>query len=318
MSSEQVLGLFRAIVANNQDPLNETRVTLLIPQLLGNAESAWALPASPTNRVPAIGQVVWVQFSGGDITKPVYQPLGLLEIDASQVKVGGITADRIDATDLHVAAANVDGTLVAGQIDATNLHVAAANVTGTLTGNQLSANAIDGKTITGARVRTSAGFPRIELAPDGNQYFYTAAGQDPGRLIVDGSAGTLQITGPNGGGVDFGITLQKAFGSSSTTIDTDEVDIIGNANIGGLFSAGNVAWGSVTVNPVVNTDTSVTVTGVGLINAPTYRVFLTVNGGSPGALHPVTATNASADGFTLWINRSSTVNTNVWWLMLAK
>jgi hypothetical protein len=71
--------MYRASVANNQDPLNEARVTLLIPQVLGNAESAWAVPASPTNTIPPIGQTVWVQFSGGDLTKPVYNPLGIKE-----------------------------------------------------------------------------------------------------------------------------------------------------------------------------------------------------------------------------------------------
>uniref|UniRef100_A0AAU3IDE7 Phage baseplate assembly protein V n=1 Tax=Streptomyces sp. NBC_01393 TaxID=2903851 RepID=A0AAU3IDE7_9ACTN len=74
-------------MSNNQDPLNEARVTLLIPQVLGNAESAWAVPASPTNTVPPVGQVLWVQFSGGDITRPVYSPLGIKDV---QDQVGGL------------------------------------------------------------------------------------------------------------------------------------------------------------------------------------------------------------------------------------
>jgi hypothetical protein len=80
MSADPVLGMYRASVANNQDPLNEARTTLLIPQVLGNAESAWAVPASPTNTIPPVGQTVWVQFSGGDITKPVYSPLGIKDV----------------------------------------------------------------------------------------------------------------------------------------------------------------------------------------------------------------------------------------------
>jgi hypothetical protein len=80
MSADPVLGMYRASVANNQDPLNEARVTLLIPQVLGNAESAWAAPASPTNTIPPVGQTLWVQFSGGDITKPVYSPLGIKNV----------------------------------------------------------------------------------------------------------------------------------------------------------------------------------------------------------------------------------------------
>ncbi|MGW0626230.1 phage baseplate assembly protein V [Streptomyces sp. NPDC002758] len=90
MSADPVLGMYRASVANNQDPLNEARVTLLIPQVLGNAESAWAAPSSPTNTIPPIGQTLWVQFSGGDITKPVYSPLGIKDV---QDAVGELPTD---------------------------------------------------------------------------------------------------------------------------------------------------------------------------------------------------------------------------------
>jgi hypothetical protein len=72
--------MYRASVANNQDPLNQARVTLLIPQVLGDAESAWAVPAAPTNTIPPVGQTVWVQFDGGEIPKPVYSPLGIKDV----------------------------------------------------------------------------------------------------------------------------------------------------------------------------------------------------------------------------------------------
>jgi hypothetical protein len=93
MSAEPILGMYRGSVSNNQDPLNEARVTMLIPQVLGNAESAWAVPASPTNTVPPVGQTLWVQFSGGDITKPVYSPLG---IKAVQDQVDELPTDGTD------------------------------------------------------------------------------------------------------------------------------------------------------------------------------------------------------------------------------
>jgi hypothetical protein len=94
MSAEPILGMYRGSVSNNQDPLNEARVTLLIPQVLGSAESAWAVPASPTNTVPPVGQTLWVQFSGGDLTKPVYSPLGIKDV---QDAVDGLpTGDTLD------------------------------------------------------------------------------------------------------------------------------------------------------------------------------------------------------------------------------
>lgn len=109
MSVSPNYGLYKATVANNADPLSLTRVTVLIPQVLGAAESAWAVPSSPTNRVPPVGQVLWVQFSGGDVTRPVYAPLGLLKIDASQILAGSITADLLSAT-------AIDGKIITGAV----------------------------------------------------------------------------------------------------------------------------------------------------------------------------------------------------------
>lgn len=189
---------------------------------------------------------------------------------------------------------------------------------GAITAAHLTADAIDGKVITGATVRTSATYPRVQLDPDGNLYFYPAAGVDPARVLVDGSSGAMQIIGPNAGGLEYGLTLQNAFGSTSATIDTDEVNIVGNASIGGLFSAGNLAWGSVNITPVANVDTSLTVSGVGLVSVGSYRVWLNALSGVPSSVKGLTANNASADGFTLWINRTVSTTTTVWWLMLAK
>ncbi len=71
-----------------------------------------------------------------DIEGNVYYA-GTTEIDGGKIRTGTVTALQINATNLHVSAANIDGTLTASQIDATNLQVAAANITGTLTIGQL-------------------------------------------------------------------------------------------------------------------------------------------------------------------------------------
>ena len=63
-------------------------------------------------------------------------------ITANQIAAGSITANEIDASDLHVSAANVDGTLTASQIDASSLHVSAANIDGTITASQINANGL--------------------------------------------------------------------------------------------------------------------------------------------------------------------------------
>ena len=49
-----------------------------------------------------------------------------------------IDGGKIDADELHVNAANIDGTLSANQINADELHVNAANIDGTLSANQIN------------------------------------------------------------------------------------------------------------------------------------------------------------------------------------
>ena len=75
-----MLGIYKATVVRNNDPTGAQRLILAIPQILGRAASEWADPSAPTSIVPNLGDVVWVQFSGGDITKPVYVANGLREL----------------------------------------------------------------------------------------------------------------------------------------------------------------------------------------------------------------------------------------------
>lgn len=288
MSSDPVLGLFRATVANNADPLSLTRVTLFIPQVLGNAESAWATPSSPTNRVPDIGQVLWVQFSGGDITKPVYEPLGLLEITASQIKAGTITAESG----------------VIGSLDVDLLN-----------GKTINGVSITGSsTVTGATVRTAASGRRIVMGSDGNFYLYTGdAGENaPGRISTDPDLPVMQIIGPQvNTAIEYGLTLQDTFGTQTVDISADQT------TVHGLFGADSITTGFVLITPsAANTPTSATVTGL-LLPGSVHRAFVTANSTVPGTVNEVTATNVTSDGLTVWLSRGNTVETQIWYLIVS-
>lgn len=63
---------------------------------------------------------------------------GTTVINGANIITGSIKADKIDATNLHVTAANIDGTLTASQIDATNLHVKAGNIDELIIADQLT------------------------------------------------------------------------------------------------------------------------------------------------------------------------------------
>jgi hypothetical protein len=191
--------------------------------------------------------------------------------------------------------------------------IPADGIIGPIQGTQLAADAIDGKVITGATVRTSAGYPRIELAPDGNLYFYTAAGQDPGMIRVSGEDGTLQIIGPDGQGVEYGLTFQNAFGSTTATFDTDQVTVIGS------LYADNYRTGRVSITPsTANTPTSLTITGLGMGGSGAVRAYATASTTVPGtSVTGVGTSSANRDGVTLWVTRTNTAATFVEYLLIG-
>lgn len=67
-------GVYRGVVTNNEDPLQQLRVKLLVPQLFGDDETDWALPSIPLglSQLPEPQTVVWVMFEGGDPSFPVW------------------------------------------------------------------------------------------------------------------------------------------------------------------------------------------------------------------------------------------------------
>lgn len=67
----QWLGIYSAQVAVTADPLGQGRVRLIIPQVLGTAQSNWATPMQP-GITPAAGTVCLAAFLGGNINQPYY------------------------------------------------------------------------------------------------------------------------------------------------------------------------------------------------------------------------------------------------------
>ncbi|GGX22539.1 phage baseplate assembly protein V [Streptomyces sp. HUAS 31] len=77
--SNRYLGKFRGRVVSNDDPLRIGRITVEVPDVLGNEPSTWALPCLPFTGpesgqfvVPPPGAGVWVEFEQGDPSFPVW------------------------------------------------------------------------------------------------------------------------------------------------------------------------------------------------------------------------------------------------------
>jgi uncharacterized protein involved in type VI secretion and phage assembly len=77
--NNRYLGKFRGRVIDNNDPLGIGRITVQVPDVLGDEPSTWALPCLPFTGQEA-GQVVvppkdagvWVEFEQGDPSFPVW------------------------------------------------------------------------------------------------------------------------------------------------------------------------------------------------------------------------------------------------------
>jgi uncharacterized protein involved in type VI secretion and phage assembly len=72
-------GKYRGLVKNVDDPLKIGRVTASVPEVYGEEECPWALPAVPfagKNHglvlIPEVNDGVWIEFEAGDISRPIW------------------------------------------------------------------------------------------------------------------------------------------------------------------------------------------------------------------------------------------------------
>ena len=78
MSGPVFHGKYRGTVANNLDPLQQGRVQVSVPAVLGDGQLSWAMPCVPYAgdgvgffAVPPVGAHCWVEFEGGDPAYPI-------------------------------------------------------------------------------------------------------------------------------------------------------------------------------------------------------------------------------------------------------
>jgi uncharacterized protein involved in type VI secretion and phage assembly len=72
-------GKYRGRVTNNQDDKKQGRLKVKVPDILGDKESGWAMPAVPyagknvgLYLVPPKDANVWIEFEHGDSKKPIW------------------------------------------------------------------------------------------------------------------------------------------------------------------------------------------------------------------------------------------------------
>jgi hypothetical protein len=77
--ADRFYGKYRGLVVNNLDPTQTGRLTAMVPEVLGEIPSGWALPCQPFTgtgaglyAVPQPGAGVWIEFEAGDTSRPIW------------------------------------------------------------------------------------------------------------------------------------------------------------------------------------------------------------------------------------------------------
>jgi Type VI secretion system/phage-baseplate injector OB domain len=77
--TDRFYGKYRGLVVNNLDPLGRGRLQALVPEVLGETPSTWALPCAPYAgtgsglfTIPPVGAGVWIEFEAGDVSRPIW------------------------------------------------------------------------------------------------------------------------------------------------------------------------------------------------------------------------------------------------------
>lgn len=200
-------------------------------------------------------------------------------------------------------------------------------------------------------IRVDSGLPQVLLtdntSPD--DYGYGVAYLSGGALWLKanetGSTGSnpfLRMESSNGN-----ITLDANNGTASTgniylttknagdvvvsdnlTV-TNNLTVSDNATVTDLLSAGNIASGRVTITPVANDPTGVAVTGLSVktsassADAADVSVVTTAQTAVPGTVTETSASGltfsgANMTGFTVYIYRSNTTSTSVFWIAIGR
>lgn len=241
-------GTYAAKVVNIQDPLQQKRVKMRIPQVLGTAISNWAPPVfNPNLPVPQVGTLINCVFLGGDINWPLYYPpfkvpqtggWTLLTPASGWTTVSGLIAPQVRTTTAGsseiignlqgttTADSTIVATLPAGTFSTTSAHYAPLEaITGAAAvSNAVSSTTVPGQTaqlvsLAGSVSNSNVDLPTT-LIPTSN---HTATIPSGGGTVTLGPSGIQFDNIPTGGGSNVG-TLHNA----AITLNDGDVTVLGS------------------------------------------------------------------------------------------
>lgn len=155
----------------------------------------------PGTKTVYLGRI-YFNHSNGSERDAIQQVAGTRmyeQVGTTLIQGGAITTEKI-----AVGAITAESGII-GSIDANVITV------GKIMGNQLDADAINGKTITGAKIRTASSGSRVELTHNGLKQYNSL-----GATIVDMTSGSFTLQG----GSITGSTIKTASSGSRVEINT--------------------------------------------------------------------------------------------------
>ena len=132
----QFFGKYRGSVANNIDPLQQGRLQISVPAVLGEGRLSWAMPCVPYAgsgvglfMIPPVGANLWIEFEGGNPDYPIWSGgfwadgelpteatlpmIKLIKTDTATVKIddtpgaGGVSIELLSGPKIAVNATGI-------------------------------------------------------------------------------------------------------------------------------------------------------------------------------------------------------------------
>lgn len=192
-------GLYHGYIAVNQDPLDQGRVKLRIPQVFGNTTSGWAAPMVPVNYIPPVGTPVTAMFVGGDPTQPVW--FGNFALPGTNIAVSSTPPANPVVGQIWINSSSNNemeewngAGWVAYEIGGVNI------ADGAITNSKIAvgtvvAGIIDGTTVTGSTLENSTSDPKTSVNPDGSITITNSSGAVIYKVAPDGTTTWYSSTG---------------------------------------------------------------------------------------------------------------------------
>ncbi len=94
-------GTYRGAVVDDADPMQQSRLGVVVPEVYGDDVSVWAVALEGSGSLPHVGDLVLISFERGDTDYPIWEPFSDTDQndDATRGYVGKYRASVVDNAD---------------------------------------------------------------------------------------------------------------------------------------------------------------------------------------------------------------------------